>query len=845
MLQRVLFCFAALLAVPAAALAQTAPPSAAAAAAPARGPQSYDSFVRDAAVSPGLLPVIHKDGKVYLVVSRDQLEQDFIQTAVPYSGLGGFGPAEGEPYVAPARIMRFERVDDNIVMRWPNTFALTNPNSPQELGLRASLPSSVVGVTPIVAEDRTRGLMVFAAATFLGDVANLNAVFEQTVPNPMHGYRLDPTRSFFTDAKAFPANTVLRVSQTWASSSPNTIDNAPDPRSIEVRMTYNFIAAPNDGYMARIADPRVGYFEQPLLNFRSDSAPTRNVYYVARWNFMPEHPGQPSVAKNPLVFYLSSNIPSEYRSTVKSALLEWNRAFAKIGIQNAVQVQQQPDDKTWDPDDIRHNIVRWISTTAPQYGAEALIVTDPRSGEEINVGVNVDAVEGLAGNTYRYLIAPARGLADNASLERRFALEALRATVLHESGHDLGLQHNFIGSTAYTAKQLQSSGFTARYGVGNSVMEYSPVNLWPKGTPQGDYEQQVLGPYDYYAMQYGYAYVPNAKTPEQELPTLRRWASAWSNPYYRFASDEDVSFQSGHAIDPRVAMFDLTNKPLQWCGVQMTMMHGLMDSVNSRFPAAGMTYEDARRAFMSPLRAYIRCAQMPAHTIGGEYLSRSLSIDRGSAPPLTAVPRSQEAAAWQMLAKNLFADDAWHFNPNVLNRLTYDEVSAFTDASWAYAPAGRHDVAVVQVAANAQDQVLSELFAPLTLKRIDDLGTKYRAGSTMSIADLFAWSRTGIFGDIANGRVGQSGEVRRNLQMRFAKRLAQMWTAPHAGTPNDAQSLARLQLVRLDGDIHTALQKRGLDDLTQAHLQALDAVARQALEARATIAPPAAPPSDM
>jgi len=81
--------------------------------------------------------------------------------------------------------------------------------------------------------------------------------------------------------------------------------------------------------------------------------------------------------------------------------------------------------------------------------------------------------------------------------------------------------------------------------------------------------------------------------------------------------------------------------------------------------------------------------------------------------------------------------------------------------------------------------------------------------------------------------------------MRFAKRLAQMWTAPHAGTPNDAQSLARLQLVRLDGDIHSALQKRGLDDLTQAHLQALDAVARQALDARATIAPPAAPPSDM
>lgn len=844
MLQRVLFCLSALVLLPAAALAQAQPgsPAAAAAGAPRGGPQPYEAFVRDATVAPGLLPVVRKEGKVYLVVSRDQLQQDFIQTAVPYSGLGGFGPAEGEPYVAPARIMHFERVDDNIVMRWPNTYALTDPNTPQAVGLRASLPSSVIGVAPIVAEDKTRGLMVFPANAFLGDVANLGAVFEQEIPNPLHGYRLDPTRSFFTDAKAFPSNTVLRVSQTWASSSPDTIDNAPDARSVEVRMTYNFIAAPNDGYMPRVADPRVGYFEQALLNFRTDTAPTRNVYYVTRWNFAPEHPGQPSQAKNPLVFYVSSNIPMEYRETVKSALLQWNSAFEKIGIRNAIAVQQQPDDAQWDPDDIRHNIVRWVSTTQPQYGAEALIVTDPRTGEELNVGVNVDAVVGLAGNSYRYVIAPARGLPDNAQLEKQYSLEALRSTVLHESGHDLGLQHNFIGSMAYTARQLQSRAFTSRYGIANSVMEYNPVNLWPKGTAQGDYEQEVLGPYDYYAVQYGYGYVPNAKTPEQELPTLRRWASAWTNPRYRFASDEDVDFEDGHAIDPRVAMFDLTDKPLQWCETQAAMMHGLMDSVNRRFPMAGMTYADARRAFMAPLRQYVRCAQMPAHTIGGEYLSRSLSIDRGAAPPLVAVQRSDEARAWKLLAQNLFSDNAWRFNPNVLNRLTYDEVSAFTDASWAYSPSARHDVAVAQIAANAQDQVLSELFAPLTMQRLDDLVMKYRAGSTMSLSDLFAWSRNDIFGDVANARVGQAGIVRRNLQMRFAKRLATMWTAPHRGTPPDAQALARLSLARLDADVHRALQKRNLDDLTQAHLQALDAIAREALDARATLAAPAPTP---
>jgi hypothetical protein len=154
---------------------------------------------------------------------------------------------------------------------------------------------------------------------------------------------------------------------------------------------------------------------------------------------------------------------------------------------------------------------------------------------------------------------------------------------------------------------------------------------------------------------------------------------------------------------------------------------------------------------------------------------------------------------------------------------------------WAYDPTPRHDVPIVEIAGLAQDQALSELFAPLTLQRIDDLSTKYGRGTTMSLVDLFDWSRNGIYGDIANGAVAHAGVVRRNAQMRFTKRLAQLWIAPADGTPTDAQALARLQLENLSHDCAIALQGR-LDELTRAHLEALSAMAKQALEARATIA---------
>jgi hypothetical protein len=820
-----------------AAIVALAPPAVYADDAKSDAPAPYDTFVKGATLTPGLLTVVRKGGKVYLSIAKSQLGTDFIETSVPETGLGGFGPAPGEPYVAPARIMRFERQDDNLILRWPNTFARVDANTPRALSAVASLPGSVVAVAPIVAESPTA--VVIAANPFLGDVADLKAQFDAVATKPDHAYRLDPARSFFTETKSFPQNTLLRVSQTWATDSPDTIDNVPDARSIEVKMSYNIIAAPDNHYMPRISDPRVGYFEQPLIDFRNDANPTRSVYYAIRWPFMPAALDRPSGARNPLVFTLSNDIPAEYRDTVKQALLTWNDAFNRIGIQNAIQVQQEPDDPSFDVDDIRHNMVSWFDASTPQYGAEALIVDDPRTGEEINVGINVDSVVGLAGaQVYRYVVAPARHLPDNAGLEQQFAINLIRAIVLHESGHDFGLQHNFIGSMAYTAHQLQDTGFTSRFGVASSVMEYAPINFWPAGTRQGDYVQLGLGPYDYHAIAFGYENIPGAASPEAEVPELNRLAGSWADPLLRFASDEDVSFASGHAVDPRVQQDDLTSHPLEWERTQLTMLHGIMNAVDQHFPRMGQSYVEARYAFNVPLSMYNRTVVMPAHIIGGEYMSRSNAGDPHGRPPLTPVARSDEYAAWKALETFLFSDAAWRYSPAVLERLTYREVATLNvNATWVYNPPPRHDIAIVEVAGQTQDRVMNELFAPLTLQRIDDLSTKYPTATTMSLTDLFDWTRAGLFGDISSGKIGGAGVVRRNAQMRFARRLAQLWIAPAAGTPTDAQALARLQLEYLTHDVAVALRGKQTE-ITRAHLEALGALAHQALEARATMADP-------
>ena len=75
---------------------------------------------------------------------------------------------------------------------------------------------------------------------------------------------------------------------------------------------------------------------------------------------------------------------------------------------------------------------------------------------------------------------------------------------MHEVGHTLGLRHNFKGSTYLTFEQLADRDATSRTGLSGSIMDYLPMNIAPKGDKQGHDFSPTLGPYDYWAIEYGY-----------------------------------------------------------------------------------------------------------------------------------------------------------------------------------------------------------------------------------------------------------------------------------------------------------------------------------------------------
>ncbi len=849
-------------------------PSAAADAGPGAIP-AYDAFVKDAQVQDGLFPVIRKEGKVYLVLGKDQLDSDFYEHATTANGLGGFGILSGDDFQLLVRIVQFHRINEKqVAILLPQDRFIARPGTSAAEAVTRSTTDSVQAVAAVAAEDKASGKIVVDGSFMLADVLDIGNTLSDIVKNPANplgGYHQDPNRTYFGGTKAFPENDIIETHQTFESAKPDAVDTVVDPRSIDMRVTYNFakmLSSPD--YVPRLADDRVGFWVDPHVNFDRDDSFEDLQRFITRWNIKAADPTRPSPAVKPIVYTLTNTIPPQYKPAIREALLEWNKAFARIGILDAVKVQDQPDDPNFDPDDIRYNPVRWLTEANNGGFAEAQIEWNPRTGEIFRSGILIDADLMRFGKfEYGDLVGPASGAptsfgAPFASLDGTparprgflhrdigareqaqfgalalnlydeevppsYTHDFLKSIVLHESGHDFGLAHNFIGHNAYTAEQLKSKSFTDANGVASSVMEYAPTNLWPKNSPHGDYFQTTLGPYDYHVIHWGYAPIPNARGPEDEVATLNAWAGAATDPKFAFASDEDVQYD-GHAVDPRVAQWMLTGDSIGWCQTQLGIDRDLMRTLDVRYPRPQLPWDQERFAFAILANAYGRCSLAMTHYIAGEHLSRARRGDPHAPQPLTPVSRDEEYRAFKNLDAYLFSDQAWNVSPTTLRRLVYSEYEAFL--TFGYDPGPRHDLSLTAYVARQQQRALAYMFAPLVLERLSDLPSK--AGSTyhpMTLADLFTWTQASVFGDLQRGKPATT-TLHHNLQRSYARILEALAVAPQPGTPYDAQALARHELVSLSGNVRSGLRSNGLDLATRAHLEALQDELGRTLDTR-------------
>jgi len=847
----------------------------------------YARFVEGATSQTGLFTIWRKQGRVYFEIAPGQLDHPYLLTPIVASGVGkGLFAGLHLRDV----LWKFHRVEDQILSIEANPYAKVTQGTPSALAVAISFPESIVSSDGIVSVNDDNGHMVFPADALFSDIGYLSDAMSILGGNQLAPrYGLNRGLSYWGPTKAFPKNVDLETDLTL--SGQGSIDTVPDPRSVFVRLHYSILELPNDGYQPRYADDRVGFFITARRQFDTFNEPDDFVRYINRWNVQKSDPSaRSSPAKQPIVYYLSNDIPTQYRGPIRRALLTWNKAFEAVGITHAIQVRQQPKDPNWDPDDIRYSVVRWIVTADPLFAAAAPTFVNPLNGQIIRADLIIDGNTVRAGhNTLRTIVDPAHALnavahalspsgslpalpgampaltgaqalacgqndcdyGEQMAAQQEWAEAVLisegrlpgaqrlpdwfintylTAIVLHESGHTLGLRHNFQSSTVYSLAQIHNARFTQAHGLSGSVMDYTPVNISPRGQPQGSYFQTVLGPWDYFTIKYGYE--PMSKpNPDAELPALRALAAQTTKRELSYATDEDNAWDIGLATDPRVNQFDLSADPIAYTANVLSIDQHLFNSITQRLPRKGQSYAESRRTFRVLLSNWWTAARLATHYIGGEYFTRNHRGDPNAHLPFTPVPRSEEKRAFALLDRYVLSDGAYQFSPALINSLGDDRF-----LHWESNPnqLGRLDFPVDEYVETYQVALLAEMWQPSVLARLAGLESRVsHPGDTMSLADLYDWTDASMWGDL-NGRVQSVPRAHRSLQHFYAELLTHIMLKPDSGTPNDARTLARHHLSWLRDRLSRALQRGGYDEATTANFEDMRTLVDRALAANVT-----------
>ncbi|MDP6986843.1 MAG: zinc-dependent metalloprotease, partial [Phycisphaerales bacterium] len=233
----------------------------------------------------------------------------------------------------------------------------------------------------------------------------------------------------------------------------------------------------------------------------------------------------------------------------------------------------------------------------------------------------------------------------------------LREVVMHEVGHTLGLRHNFKGSTIHTLAEINTDQFKGQPHSG-SVMDYLPVNInYELGETQGDWTQVTIGPYDMWAIEYGYI----GKKPEKVLKRV-------SEPLLAYATDEDT-----WGPDPRARRFDNGMNPLTYAESQIGLAQHLRTKILEDMVEDGESWAEARKAYDMLLYKQLGAVNIASGWIGGSYLNRDKKGDEGDRDPITPIEADQQRRAMNIVLENTMRDDAYGLSPELLRRMTVDK----------------------------------------------------------------------------------------------------------------------------------------------------------------------------
>ena len=735
---------------------------------------------------------------LYFEIPKKELGTDMLLVGrfAAASGGNSFG---GDEFTE--RVLRWEREGNRVLLR-SLSFEITADST-----LPVFQAVSQASYPPVVAVFKVEANGPDGSA-----VIDVTPLYTTNIPEFV-GARgnFDEKRSFIEKVSAFPNNVEVEATQTFTPENPPDSQRGLGPIPAQsILGHWSMIRLPEKPMMPRLADKRLSFNEVRQTDFGTDEHRSVTRSYITRWRLEKKFPDSAlSNPVRPIVYYIDPATPKQWIPWIKKGVEDWNPAFAAAGFRRAIIAREMPTaevDPDWSPDDVRYTVVRWLPSTTEN--AEGPHVHDPRNGEILNGSIRIfHNVLNLARDWYFTQVAPLDHRAATLPLPDSLMGRLLEYVVSHEVGHTLGFQHNMKASSTYPADSLRKISWLSRMGHTPTVMDYARFNYvaQPGDHIPPEYLIPRIGPYDRFAVKWGYTPIPDANTPDAERPTLNKWAEMQDSiPWFRY------TVSGNHDADPG----DETEAVGDADAVKSTSLgiRNIRRTVPMLLGATQHTEEDNSQLSELYDRLLDQWSSEIGHVvniIGGAESQEKYGDQPG--PRFTPVSRARQIAAVRFIEDNAFRTPDFFIDNTILSRIEPD--------------------GSLRRIGGAQNRILTDLLDSDRLNRMTEYQAVSKNRSSMySPGELLTEVRRSIWSELNASSVAID-PFRRSLQRAFlaqadaklnssgASVIVISGGGPRRGSaPNsDVRALMRGELVDLDASLRAALD-RATDRTTRLHI---------------------------